>query len=80
MFSEMDNLTSNVISHALQLTKFRIDFELASCSKDGTIRFWDTRERGKTSVSKLEPGGDLFSMAWSADGSNMVVGSKVRYT
>ncbi|KAK5091541.1 hypothetical protein LTR05_001726 [Lithohypha guttulata] len=50
------------------------EFELASCSKDGTVRFWDTRSKACT--SKLEVGGDLFSMTWSVDGSAMVVGSK----
>jgi len=51
------------------------EFELASCSKDGTVRFWDTRSKNCT--TKLEPGGDLFSLAWSVDGTAMVSGSKV---
>lgn len=51
------------------------EFELASCSKDGTVRFWDIRS--KSCTTKLEPGGDLFSLAWSVDGSAMVSGSKV---
>lgn len=51
------------------------EFELASCSKDGTVRFWDTRS--KTCTTKLEPGGDLFSLTWSVDGTEMVSGSKV---
>jgi len=51
------------------------EFELASCSKDGSVRFWDTRS--KSCVASLTVGGDLFSMAWSVDGSAMVVGNKV---
>ncbi|KAJ5333238.1 uncharacterized protein N7506_007021, partial [Penicillium brevicompactum] len=50
------------------------DAELASCSADGTVRFWDVRS--KTCVSKLDVGGEAFTMSWSADGSTMVVGKK----
>lgn len=50
------------------------EFELASTSKDGSVRFWDTRT--KQCTTKLEVGGDLFSLAWSADGMGIVVGSK----
>lgn len=50
------------------------EFELVSCSKDGTVRFWDTR--GKNCVARLDVGGDLFSLAWSVDGGAIVVGSK----
>lgn len=50
------------------------EFELASTSKDGAVRFWDTR--AKNCTSKLEVGGDLFSLAWSVDGKSIVVGSK----
>lgn len=50
------------------------EHELASCSKDGTVRFWDTRS--KTQTTKLDVTGDLFSLTWSVDGTAMVVGSK----
>lgn len=52
------------------------DSELASCSSDGTVRFWDVRS--KTCVSRLDVGGEAFTLSWSADGSTMVVGRKVR--
>jgi THO complex subunit 3 len=51
------------------------DAELASCSTDGTVRFWDVRS--KTCVSRLDVGGEAFTLSWSADGSTMVVGKKV---
>jgi len=51
------------------------DAELASCSSDGTVRFWDVRS--KTCVSRLDVGGEAFTMSWSADGSTMIVGKKV---
>lgn len=51
------------------------DAELASCSTDGTVRFWDVRS--KTCVSRLDVGGEAFTLSWSADGSRMVVGRKV---
>ncbi|KAJ5679426.1 hypothetical protein N7462_007670 [Penicillium macrosclerotiorum] len=50
------------------------DAELASCSTDGTVRFWDVRS--KTCVSRLDVGGEAFTLSWSADGSTMVVGRK----
>lgn len=50
------------------------EFELVSASKDGTVRFWDTR--GKNCTARLDVGGDLFSLAWSVDGGSIVVGSK----
>lgn len=51
------------------------DAELASCSADGTVRFWDVRS--KTCVSRLDVGGEAFTLSWSADGSTMIVGKKV---
>jgi len=50
--------------------------ELASCSTDGTVRFWDVRS--KTCVSRLDVGGEAFTLSWSADGSVLMVGRKVR--
>lgn len=65
--------------HALEVTKVLFnpvrEFELASCSKDGTVRLWDVRT--KTCLTKLDVTGDLFSLAWSLDGAEMVVGNKV---
>jgi THO complex subunit 3 len=54
------------------------DSELASCSSDGTVRFWDVRS--KTCVSRLDVGGEAFTMAWSADGSVIVVGRMVIFS
>ena len=51
------------------------DAELASCSADGTVRFWDVRS--KTCVSRLDVGGEAFTLSWSVDGSSMLVGRKV---
>jgi THO complex subunit 3 len=53
------------------------DSELASCSSDGTVRFWDVRS--KNCVSRLDVGGEAFTMTWSADGSVVLVGRKVIY-
>ncbi|RMZ84284.1 hypothetical protein DV738_g733, partial [Chaetothyriales sp. CBS 135597] len=50
------------------------EFELASCAADGTVRFWDTRS--KAVIAKLDVGGDPFTLAWSADGSALVAGTK----
>jgi THO complex subunit 3 len=53
------------------------EFELASCSGDGTVRFWDTKNR--TCSTKLDVGGDAFTLAWSVDGTVLIVGLKVIY-
>jgi THO complex subunit 3 len=52
--------------------------ELASCSSDGTVRFWDVRS--KTCVSRLDVGGEAFTLAWDADGKALIVGRKVSST
>lgn len=49
--------------------------ELASCSTDGTVRFWDVRS--KTCVSRLDVGGEAFTLSWSADGRVLMAGRKV---
>lgn len=49
--------------------------ELASCSSDGTVRFWDVRS--KACVSKVDVGGEAFTLSWSAEGSVLLVGRKV---
>ncbi|EFR03703.1 THO complex subunit 3 [Nannizzia gypsea CBS 118893] len=46
--------------------------ELASCSKDGTVRFWDVR--AKNCVGRVDVGGEAFSLAWSPDGSILLAG------
>jgi THO complex subunit 3 len=50
------------------------EFELASCSGDGTVRFWDTRT--KSAISKLDVGGEPFTLAWSTDGTALLTGTK----
>lgn len=49
--------------------------ELASVSSDGTCRFWDVRT--KTCTATVQLGGDGLTLAWSADGSVVMVGRKV---
>jgi THO complex subunit 3 len=66
--------------HSAAVEKVRFnpirEFELASCSGDGSVRFWDTRT--KTCISKLDVGGDPFTLTWSTDGSVLLAGTKVR--
>lgn len=50
------------------------DYELASCSSDGTVRLWDVRS--KTSRSEIKTGNEPFTMAWRPDGSVLMVGRK----
>ena len=49
--------------------------ELASCSSDGTVRFWDVRSKGCSAEVKI--GGEGFTLAWSPDGRTVVAGRKV---
>lgn len=48
--------------------------ELASCSSDGTVRFWDVRS--KTCSGTVAVGGEAFTLAWAGDGSVVLVGRK----
>lgn len=50
--------------------------ELCSVSADGTARFWDVRSKTCRGIVKLS--GDGLTVAWSADGGTVVVGTKVR--
>jgi hypothetical protein len=40
------------------------------------VRFWDAR--AKTCVGEVKVGGEAFTLAWKPDGSEIVVGRKVR--
>ncbi|KAI5295702.1 hypothetical protein KEM52_000495 [Ascosphaera acerosa] len=46
--------------------------ELATCSSDGTVRFWDVRAKAR--VASLDVGGKAISLSWSADGRVCLVG------
>ncbi|KAH6614848.1 hypothetical protein C7974DRAFT_320251 [Boeremia exigua] len=48
--------------------------ELASCSTDGMVRFWDIRS--KASVGEVKVGEQPFTLAWTPDGSEIVAGRK----
>ncbi|KAF1953278.1 NAD(P)-binding protein [Byssothecium circinans] len=48
--------------------------ELASCSTDGMVRFWDIRS--KASVGEVKVGEQPFTLAWTPDGTNIVAGRK----
>ncbi|KAF2018862.1 WD40 repeat-like protein [Aaosphaeria arxii CBS 175.79] len=50
------------------------DNELASCSADGAIRFWDVRS--KASVGEYKVNGEPFTITWRPDGEEIVVGTK----
>lgn len=49
--------------------------ELASCSADSTLKLWDVRS--KTCTGDLKVGGEAFTLVFSPDGSEIVVGRKV---
>ena len=49
--------------------------ELASCGADGTVRFWDVRS--KASIGEVKVGGECFTLTWTPDGSELIVGRKV---
>ncbi|KAI9794687.1 MAG: NAD-dependent histone deacetylase sir2 [Piccolia ochrophora] len=48
--------------------------ELASCSSDGTVRFWDVRSKACT--GEVKAGGEGFTLAWKPDGTEVIVGRK----
>ncbi|KAA6406913.1 MAG: hypothetical protein FRX48_09211 [Lasallia pustulata] len=48
--------------------------ELASVSTDGTCRFWDVRS--KSCVASVPLGGEGITIAWSGDGSIVIVGRR----
>ncbi|KAF5851613.1 hypothetical protein GGP41_004392 [Bipolaris sorokiniana] len=48
--------------------------ELASCGTDGMVRFWDIRS--KASVGEVKVGEQPFTLAWTPDGNEIVVGRK----
>ncbi|UPX10690.1 uncharacterized protein EKO05_0001332 [Ascochyta rabiei] len=48
--------------------------ELASCSTDGMVRFWDIRS--KASVGEVRVGEQPFTLAWAPDGNGIVAGRK----
>ncbi|KAJ4296375.1 hypothetical protein N0V90_006420 [Kalmusia sp. IMI 367209] len=48
--------------------------ELASCSTDGMVRFWDVRS--KASVGEVRVGEQPFTLAWTPDGTHIVAGRK----
>jgi len=49
--------------------------ELASCSTDGMVRFWDVRS--KASVGEVRVGEQPFTLAWTPNGKEIVAGRKV---
>jgi THO complex subunit 3 len=51
--------------------------ELASATpEDGLVKFWDVRT--KASIGEVKVEGGPFQLAWTPDGTEIVVGTKVR--
>lgn len=48
---------------------------LASCSPDGTVRFWDYRI--KASLGVVATGGENIALAWHPSGETVVVATRV---
>jgi len=51
--------------------------ELASCSTDGFVRFWDVRTKASVGEVKLMTGERPFTLAWKPDGTDIVAGTEV---
>lgn len=51
--------------------------ELASCSADGTVRFWDVRSGSRGRVGEIKLSGEGLTCVWKPDGGEVVVGTKV---
>ncbi|KAI9819893.1 MAG: hypothetical protein M1827_006463 [Pycnora praestabilis] len=51
-----------------------MEAQLASCASDGTVRFWDVRN--KTSIAEVQIGGEGLSLTWTPDGEGVIVGRK----
>lgn len=69
--TELRGHTGAVSNVAWNPTK---DYEVASCSTDGTVKVWDIRS--KSCVSDVTTGGEPFTMAWRPNGSVLMVGRK----
>ncbi|EAS27642.3 WD repeat protein [Coccidioides immitis RS] len=67
--TELRGHTSGIEQVAFNPVK---ESELASCSTDGTVRFWDVRS--KNCVNRIDVGGEAFTLSWSADGSVLLAG------
>ncbi|KAI9716438.1 MAG: hypothetical protein M1812_005333 [Candelaria pacifica] len=51
-----------------------VEAQLASCSTDGTVRFWDVRSNA--SIAEVKIGGEGLTLAWAPDGDVLMVGRK----
>ena len=71
--TELRGHTSGIEQVAFNPVK---ESELASCSADGTVRFWDVRS--KNCVGRVDVGGEAFTLNWTANGSALLAGRKVR--
>ena len=52
--------------------------ELASCSTDGMVRFWDIRS--KASVGEVKVEDQPFTLTWTPDGNEIVAGRRVCFS
>jgi THO complex subunit 3 len=52
--------------------------EVVSVGEDGMVRFWDVRS--KSTSGEVKAGGLCFTLAWSPDGRELVVGKKVGHS
>ena len=50
--------------------------EIATVGEDGMVRFFDVRT--KSATGEVKAGGACFTLAWSPDGNELVVGKKVQ--